>query len=201
MIICGQRGIRTLGTGKTPYAGLANRCLQPLGHLSMCCSGAHVEETRLRLPNRLWCGTTSRRRPAHDHLRDTIRLSRCGFRGGGGIRTPGACARRFSRPLPSTARPLLQADPEAGGIYRDQTCDVKPDLCFSPDSEHLRSPPGIERSSRTTPQSRGPTSPGRCAPCRRRSGGVRTERRPCRLLAGTARGWRRPRGRSRCPSH
>src|SRR6185295_18138697 len=34
MIICGERGIRTLGTGKPPYAGLANRCLQPLGHLS-----------------------------------------------------------------------------------------------------------------------------------------------------------------------
>jgi hypothetical protein len=30
----GERGIRTLGTGKPPYAGLANRCLQPLGHLS-----------------------------------------------------------------------------------------------------------------------------------------------------------------------
>src|SRR6476660_3617240 len=30
----GERGIRTLGTGNTPYAGLANRCLQPLGHLS-----------------------------------------------------------------------------------------------------------------------------------------------------------------------
>src|SRR5215510_3518526 len=28
--------------------------------------------------------------------------------GGGGIRTPGACARRFSRPLPSTTRPLLR---------------------------------------------------------------------------------------------
>ena len=42
MIICGQRGIRTLDTGKTPYAGLANRCLQPLGHLSMSVHGAGV---------------------------------------------------------------------------------------------------------------------------------------------------------------
>src|SRR5262247_3386315 len=30
----GEGGIRTLGTGNPPYAGLANRCLQPLGHLS-----------------------------------------------------------------------------------------------------------------------------------------------------------------------
>src|SRR5215216_1237444 len=51
--------------------------------------------------------------------------------GGGGIRTPGACARRFSRPLPSTARPLLQAVPEAGRIYRDQSRVVKLDLPFS----------------------------------------------------------------------
>ena len=31
----GERGIRTLDTGVNPYAGLANRCLQPLGHLSV----------------------------------------------------------------------------------------------------------------------------------------------------------------------
>ena len=30
----GQGGIRTLGTGNTPYNGLANRPLRPLGHLS-----------------------------------------------------------------------------------------------------------------------------------------------------------------------
>ena len=30
----GERGIRTLDTGLTPYNGLANRRLQPLGHLS-----------------------------------------------------------------------------------------------------------------------------------------------------------------------
>ena len=30
----GEGGIRTLDTGLTPYDGLANRCLQPLGHLS-----------------------------------------------------------------------------------------------------------------------------------------------------------------------
>src|SRR4051812_20510757 len=36
-----------------------------------------------------------------------IRLSRSHVGGGGGIRTPGAFAQRFSRPSPSTARPLL----------------------------------------------------------------------------------------------
>ncbi len=30
----GERGIRTPGTGLGPYNGLANRRLQPLGHLS-----------------------------------------------------------------------------------------------------------------------------------------------------------------------
>jgi hypothetical protein len=30
----GEGGIRTRGTGYYPYDGLANRCLQPLGHLS-----------------------------------------------------------------------------------------------------------------------------------------------------------------------
>src|SRR5258708_14126693 len=30
----GERGIRTLDTGVSPYNGLANRRLQPLGHLS-----------------------------------------------------------------------------------------------------------------------------------------------------------------------
>src|SRR3974390_3366939 len=30
----GERGIRTLGTGFSPYNGLANRRLQPLGHLT-----------------------------------------------------------------------------------------------------------------------------------------------------------------------
>src|SRR5689334_21718917 len=49
-------------------------------------------------------------------------------RGGGWIRTPGACARRFSRPLPSTTRPLLRANPEAGAQYRDRGWLVKSDL-------------------------------------------------------------------------
>jgi hypothetical protein len=114
----------------SPYAGLANRCLQPLGHLSLCaCRESVTHQT-------MWCGTPfNARRPAHDHLRDTIQLSsRCG---GGGIRTPGACARRFSRPLPSTARPLLQAAPEAGGIYRDRFSFVKRHLGFSAPHAYL----------------------------------------------------------------
>jgi hypothetical protein len=35
----GERGIRTPGTGVNPYNGLANRRLQPLGHLSGVRSG------------------------------------------------------------------------------------------------------------------------------------------------------------------
>src|SRR5262249_489124 len=33
--ICGEGGIRTLDKALRPYDGLANRCLQPLGHLSL----------------------------------------------------------------------------------------------------------------------------------------------------------------------
>ena len=33
--IGGEAGIRTLGTGLSPYNGLANRRLQPLGHLTV----------------------------------------------------------------------------------------------------------------------------------------------------------------------
>jgi hypothetical protein len=33
----GEAGIRTLGTGFSPYNGLANRRLQPLGHLTADC--------------------------------------------------------------------------------------------------------------------------------------------------------------------
>jgi hypothetical protein len=32
---CGEGGIRTLGTGLSPYNGLANRPFRPLRHLSM----------------------------------------------------------------------------------------------------------------------------------------------------------------------
>src|SRR5689334_11393061 len=36
LIVHGEGGIRTLDTGVNPYNGLANRRLQPLGHLSNC---------------------------------------------------------------------------------------------------------------------------------------------------------------------
>jgi hypothetical protein len=36
----GEGGIRTRGTGCYPYDGLANRYLQPLGHLSGCGSAS-----------------------------------------------------------------------------------------------------------------------------------------------------------------
>jgi hypothetical protein len=37
----GEGGIRTPGTGVSPYNGLANRRLQPLGHLSVELGGAN----------------------------------------------------------------------------------------------------------------------------------------------------------------
>src|SRR5207249_224141 len=40
----GERGIRTLDTGFSPYSGLANRRLQPLGHLSPARNAAKVAE-------------------------------------------------------------------------------------------------------------------------------------------------------------
>ena len=38
----GERGIRTLDTGFSPYNGLANRRLQPLGHLSSITYGLAI---------------------------------------------------------------------------------------------------------------------------------------------------------------
>ena len=72
--------------------------------------------------------------------------------GGGGIRTPGACARRFSKPLPSTTRPLLRAIPEAGAQYRDSGSLVKSDLGetgapHAPAAAMRSSPPMYGRST------------------------------------------------------
>ena len=55
----GEGGIRTLGTGNTPYDGLANRCLKPLGHLS----------SHLLLPATYYC-TTVRTTGGDKALRD-----------------------------------------------------------------------------------------------------------------------------------
>ena len=38
-VVCGGRGIRTLGTGLSPYNGLANRPFRPLRHLSLFRAG------------------------------------------------------------------------------------------------------------------------------------------------------------------
>jgi hypothetical protein len=43
----GERGIRTLDTGLGPYNGLANRRLQPLGHLSAVSAGPIIAEASL----------------------------------------------------------------------------------------------------------------------------------------------------------
>jgi hypothetical protein len=41
----GEAGIRTLGTGFSPYNGLANRRLQPLGHLTALVAGRREGHT------------------------------------------------------------------------------------------------------------------------------------------------------------
>jgi hypothetical protein len=46
----GEIGIRTLDTDLTPYNGLANRRLQPLGHLSR----GRFEDTQGRLKRKVW---------------------------------------------------------------------------------------------------------------------------------------------------
>src|SRR5712664_3033358 len=49
----GERGIRTLDTGLSPYNALAGRPLRPLGHLSVCsatrCPAAGISPDRNRL--------------------------------------------------------------------------------------------------------------------------------------------------------
>src|SRR5437868_4688891 len=54
----GERGIRTLDTGVSPYNGLANRRLQPLGHLSgvRIYSLARWNEQRYRVKGRHFRG-------------------------------------------------------------------------------------------------------------------------------------------------
>ena len=48
----GDRGIRTLDKALQPYDGLANRCLQPLGHVSCAVfsniSGSRMQSTKTR---------------------------------------------------------------------------------------------------------------------------------------------------------
>lgn len=42
LLFNGEGGIRTPGTGICPYDGLANRYLQPLGHLSECKTEVYI---------------------------------------------------------------------------------------------------------------------------------------------------------------
>ena len=42
----GEGGIRTPGTGFSQYNGLANRRLQPLGHLSGVCAGHNCSASK-----------------------------------------------------------------------------------------------------------------------------------------------------------
>src|SRR5215469_9580283 len=56
----GERGIRTLDTGFSPYNGLANRRLQPLGHLSAVHFSLAYHRALNALPysqlSQCWCG-------------------------------------------------------------------------------------------------------------------------------------------------
>lgn len=67
--------------------------------------------------------------------------------GGGGIRTPGACARRFSRPLPSTARPSLRRPsvyPRSDERWRPSATGWQPVSWITPRRcrSRVASPPG-----------------------------------------------------------
>ena len=50
----GEAGIRTLDTGFGPYNGLANRRLQPLGHLTVLNNSTAVSALRLSSIRRRW---------------------------------------------------------------------------------------------------------------------------------------------------
>ena len=55
MLCGGERGIRTLDTGLSPYASLAGKCLRPLGQLST----RGRNDTRLRLKNQTKSGQSA----------------------------------------------------------------------------------------------------------------------------------------------
>ena len=98
------------------YTRLASEHHRPLGHLSFCGKPCSKRQTLCRF----WADRTYpilRRPDGQSHrialLRLTLRSSVVNASGGGGIRTPGAFALRFSRPLPSSTRPLLQKEVDA----------------------------------------------------------------------------------------
>ena len=51
-VVGGEAGIRTLGRAFRPYNGLANRRLQPLGHLTAVCKYTYNRHLRKRLDRR-----------------------------------------------------------------------------------------------------------------------------------------------------
>ena len=55
----GEGGIRTLGTGVSPYNGLANRRLQPLGHLSGVCFQQLITTALVHVVHS-WCSLAHR---------------------------------------------------------------------------------------------------------------------------------------------
>ena len=57
----GDGGIRTLDTGLSPYDGLANRCLQPLGHVSSARSAQKEKDA--------WGGTVCKGRETTERKR------------------------------------------------------------------------------------------------------------------------------------
>ena len=55
----GEGGIRTLGTGVSPYNGLANRRIRPLCHLSGECMNGPLNPASLSLLLPTQCGLTA----------------------------------------------------------------------------------------------------------------------------------------------
>src|SRR3954466_9348529 len=76
----GETGIRTPDTGLTPYNGLANRRLQPLGHLSSVYASNFFDDAELLMsacPRRI--GATWGRQPARTRTTGRICFSRHRF--------------------------------------------------------------------------------------------------------------------------
>ena len=121
--------------------------------------------------------------PGHGHTgKTTIELFGCQPGGGGGIRTPGACARRFSRPLPSTARPLLQ-EPQRSAQYMDGPPLVKDHADGFCGGEIRSTPPTYGRRAGGTA-----TEPSAAWYCSRIATRVRPTARPEPLRVWTGRG-------------
>ena len=91
------------------YTRLASEHLRPLGHLSRASSSYTALQFSVRAASAgpVGAGFSSGALDSGYLTQDRGALASTYCNGGGGIRTPGAFALRFSRPLPSTTRPLL----------------------------------------------------------------------------------------------